>query len=204
MKIGIINYGRSNIGSVRSALKFYAFNACDVTDPDDLNSVDIIILAGVGNFSAAHSQLKSRGFWDVLDRMVMDKATPILGICLGMQLFADRSFENGEHEGFGWIPGEVIKINDKNLKIPHIGWDLVSPTEHDGLFRNIKYGHFYFMHSYHFRPERKDTILATTDYSGFPFVSAVKRDHIVGVQFHPEKSQIDGLRFIKNFVEMIS
>jgi glutamine amidotransferase len=205
MKIGIINYGRSNIGSVRSALHFYNFNACVINDASDLTKTDILVLAGVGNFAAAHSQLTTLRFWDALDQAVMEQNKPILGICLGMQMFFDKSFENGEHCGFGWIPGEVKKINDSTLKIPHIGWDLVAPSENDDvLFRNIKYRHFYFMHSYHAIPKNISNIIATTDYLGFRIVSAVKKDTIVGVQFHPEKSQIDGLRLLKNFVEMVS
>jgi glutamine amidotransferase len=204
MKIGIINYGRSNIGSVRSALHFYNFDTCDINDASSLTKADILVLAGVGNFAAAHSKLTTLGFWDALERAVMVENKPILGICLGMQMFFDKSFENGVHCGFGWISGEVKKIDDPTLKIPHIGWDPVIPSESDDpMFSKIKYNHFYFMHSYHCIPENKCDIIATTDYSGFRLVSAVKKDTIVGVQFHPEKSQIDGLRLLKNFVEMV-
>jgi glutamine amidotransferase len=205
MKIGIINYGRSNIGSVRSALRFYNFDTCDINEASDLAKADILVLAGVGNFAAAHSKLTTLGFWDALDRVVMEQNKPILGICLGMQMFFEKSFENGEHSGFGWIAGEVKKIDDPKLKIPHIGWDAVVPSQPgDLLFSQIKYNYYYFMHSYHCIPKNRSDIAATTDYSGFRFVSAVRKGTIMGVQFHPEKSQIDGLRLLKNFVEMVS
>jgi glutamine amidotransferase len=205
MKIGIINYGRSNIGSVRSALRFYNFDICDITEATDLKMADILVLAGVGNFAAAHTKLTTLGFWDALDRAVMNQNKPILGICLGMQMFFEKSFENGEHAGFGWIAGEVKKIDDEKLKIPHIGWDAVVPSQQGNpLFSQIKYNYYYFMHSYHCVPKNMGDIAATTDYSGFRFVSAVQKGTIVGVQFHPEKSQIDGLRLLKNFVEMVS
>jgi imidazole glycerol-phosphate synthase subunit HisH len=205
MKIGIINYGRSNIGSVRSALRFYNFDTCDIKEASDLRKADILVLAGVGNFAAAHSKLTTLGFWDALDRAVMAENKPILGICLGMQMFFEKSFENGEHSGFGWIPGEVKKIEAPSLKIPHIGWDAVVPSQQgDPLFSQIKFNYYYFMHSYHCVPKNTSDIAATTDYSGFRFVSAVRKGTLVGVQFHPEKSQIDGLRLLKNFVEMVS
>jgi len=205
MTIGIVNYGRSNIGSVRSALRFYNLDTCDINQASELKKADIIVLAGVGNFAAAHSNLTTLGFWAALDRAVMEEKKPILGICLGMQMFFEKSYENGEHAGFGWIDGEVQKIDAPLLKIPHIGWDSVVPAKSDdALFARIKYNHYYFMHSYHCVPKNAGEIAATTNYSGFRFVSAVRKDNIVGVQFHPEKSQIDGLRLLKNFVEMMS
>jgi len=205
MKIGIINYGRSNIGSVRSALRFYNFDTCDINEAADIGKADILVLAGVGNFAASHSKLTTLGFWEALDRAVMEQHKPILGICLGMQMFFEKSYENGEHAGFGWIAGEVKKIDDPKLKIPHIGWDEVVPSQQDDpLFCQIKYNYYYFMHSYHCVPKNTGDIAATTDYSGFRFVSAVRKETIMGVQFHPEKSQIDGLRLLKNFVEMVS
>jgi len=189
MKIGIINYGRSNIGSVRSALRFYNFDTCDINEAADIGKADILVLAGVGNFAASHAKLTTLGFWDTLDRAVMEQHKPI----------------NGEPAGFGWIAGEVKKIDNLKLKIPHIGWDEVVPSQQgDPLFSQIKYNYYYFMHSYHCIPKNSVDIAATTDYSGFRFVSAVRKGTIMGVQFHPEKSQIDGLRLLKNFVEMVS
>jgi len=202
MKVGIVNNGLGNVGSVYSALKFYKkYDAGVVNDVKELESADVIILAGVGNFVAAVSRLKKLQFWDKLNEEVLVKKKPVLGICLGMQLFADVSYEDGENKGFGWISGKVIKIDESLVRIPHIGWNEVKYSD-DTLFKGMLYNFFYFMHSYHFVPDDKNVIIGKTDYNNFEIVSAVKKENIVGVQFHPEKSQGDGLRFLRNFLEV--
>lgn len=203
MKIGIINYSLGNIGSVKSALDFYNYNISVISDPKEIGSVDFLVLAGIGNFATASDRLKKSHFWDKLDEEVICHKKPVLGICLGMQMFAVRGFEDGAHDGFGWIKGDVIKMEGEHLRVPHIGWNQVTPTK-DPLFTGILSNYFYFMHSYHFVPAEKTAVIATTDYVGLRFVSAVRMDNIVGVQFHPEKSQGDGFRILKNFVEMMS
>jgi imidazole glycerol-phosphate synthase subunit HisH len=203
MKIGIINYSLGNIGSVKSALDFYNYDISVISDPKEIDTVDLLLLAGVGNFATASDRLKKFHFWDKLDEEVTCNEKPVFGICLGMQIFADRGFEDGAHDGFGWISGDVIKMEGDRLRVPHIGWNQVTQKE-DPLFTGILSNYFYFMHSYHFVPSEKSAIIATTDYFGLKFVSAVRKKNIMGVQFHPEKSQGDGLRILKNFVEMMS
>lgn len=200
MKIGIVNYGIGNVGSVYSAFKFYKYDTLLIDKPWALADVNIIVLAGVGNFPTAISRLKALNLWDAINEEVLNKKKPVLGICLGMQLFADISYENGENEGFGWIHGKVVRMDSESLRVPHIGWDEVKPSD-DKLFKGMRYNSFYFMHSYHFVLEDEDANIATTYYGNLKICSAVKKDNIVGVQFHPEKSQGDGLRFLKNTVE---
>lgn len=203
MIIGIINNGLGNIGSVASAFKFYKNDVKLIKTPEELDEVDIIVLAGVGNFKRGMNRLKELNLLKKLNEEVLIKKKPILGICLGMQLFADISYENGENKGFGWIKGEVVKIENSNVKVPHIGWEEVNTLDND-IFKDMRYNHFYFMHSYHFVPKDKDVIIATTDYGGLEMVAALRKENIIGVQFHPEKSQGDGLRFLKNFIGEIS
>lgn len=202
MKIGIVNYSIGNVGSVYSAFRFYNYNVSLIDTPGAVDAVDMLVLAGVGNYPAAASRLKSMNLWERIDEAVTIRKKPILGICLGMQLFADIGYENGKNKGFGWIAGEVIKMEGNNLRVPHIGWDEVSPQE-STLFKNSRYNFFYFMHSYHFMPKDKNAVIASTNYGDLEICAAVKKDNIVGVQFHPEKSQGDGLRFIKNAVEAL-
>jgi len=203
MKIGIVNYNLGNVGSVYSAFKFYKFDVVIVNKPENLDDVDVIVLAGVGNFKTAVSKLKEFHFWDKLNHEVLIKKKPILGICLGMQLFADVSFEDGKNLGFGWIKGEVHKIKGNSLRVPHIGWDEVRPFD-EKIFKGILNNFFYFMHSYHLIPADNNVVIATTKYGDLEIVSALRKDNIVGVQFHPEKSQGDGLRIIRNFMETIN
>lgn len=203
MKIGIVNYSLGNVGSVYSAFKFYKYDVVLVDKPTDLDDIDVIILAGVGNCKTAVSKLRELKFWHKLDHEVLVNKKPTLGICLGMQLFADINYEDGENKGFGWVKGKVVKIEGRSLRVPHIGWDEVKPLD-NGLFRGMLSGYFYFMHSYHFIPEDKTVITAITKYGDIEIVSAVRKDNIVGVQFHPEKSQGDGLRVLRNFLEMMT
>lgn len=200
MKIGIVNYSLGNVGSVYSAFGFYGYDAVLVKYPDELKKCDVIVLAGVGNFNTAVMRLRQLHFWEQLNYEVAEKKKPVLGICLGMQLFSDVSYEGGENKGFGWIGGEVVRIEDNSIKVPHMGWDEIRPMD-DKLFKGMQYKSFYYMHSYHFIPEEKGVIKATTRYGDLEIVAAVKKDNIVGVQFHPEKSQGDGLRFLRNFLE---
>jgi imidazole glycerol-phosphate synthase subunit HisH len=201
MKIGIVNNRMGNFGSVISAFEFYRQDVVMLDSPASLCSVDLIILAGVGNFPTAAARLKETGFWDGLNEAVLVRKQPLLGICLGMQLFATRSCENGETRGFGWIPGDVVKIDDPTVRSPHMGWDDVVPNDPE-LFANIRSNSFYFMHGYHFIPDDPAVVISTTSYGGSNIASAVRKDNIIGVQFHPEKSQGDGMRFLRNCLEI--
>ena len=202
MRIGIVNNRMGNFGSVMSAFQFYGHDVVMLDSPDMLSSADIVILAGVGNFNTAVARLKENGFWDGLNEAVLVKKKPILGICLGMQLFATRSFENGETAGFNWIPGDVRKIEDPTVRVPHIGWDDVEPNEPE-LFSTVRSNSFYFMHGYHFVPEDGGVVTSITRYGNTNIVSSVRKDNIMGVQFHPEKSQGDGMRFLRNCLEVV-
>ncbi|MFW9990210.1 MAG: imidazole glycerol phosphate synthase subunit HisH [Candidatus Odinarchaeota archaeon] len=200
MNIGIVNNGLGNVGSVLSAFKFYKYNVNLATTPKSIKNSDIIVLAGVGNFKTAVSKLKNLNLWDVINEEVLEEKKPLLGICLGMQLFADISYEDGETEGFGWLNGKVYKIEGKDLRVPHIGWNEVKPLN-TPIFDNIRYFSFYYMHSYHLIPEDRSVVIAVTQYGDLELVAAVKKENIIGVQFHPEKSQGDGLRLFKNVIE---
>lgn len=200
MKIGVVNYSIGNVGSVYSALKFYSYDVFLPGSPAELKKADYIVLAGVGSFPTAKERLKELGLWDALNEEVMTKKKPVLGICLGMQLFADTSSEGGENSGFGWIKGKVVKLKGDGIRIPHMGWNEVTARDKK-LFNGMRYGSFYFMHSYQMIPDDKKTIAATTGYGDLEIVSAVRKDNILGVQFHPEKSQGDGLRFLRNAIE---
>ena len=200
MRIGLINYSIGNIGSVYSAFRFHKYQISLISNAKELDDVDIIVLAGVGNFVTAVRCLKDLHFWNKLNEEVLIKKKPVLGICLSMHLFSTISYEGGENKGFDWISGKVVKIQDDKLRVPHMGWNQVACSD-KGLIKGVENPYFYFMHSYHFVPDDQEVIIATTNYGNVEIVSAVKKDNIIGVQFHPEKSQGEGLRFIKRFVE---
>lgn len=203
-QIAIIDYGVGNTQSVKDALGMLD---CDVRITDsveDLKAADALILPGVGAYEAAMNNLRSRELVSPLTDLVVKNKKPILGICLGMQLLADTSEENGLHQGLGWIPGRVTKIENKNaLRVPHVGWNDVQMVGDSPLFNRIRgEANFYFDHSYHFQPTNSRDIVATVDY-GTPLVAAVQHLNIFGVQFHPEKSQLTGLRLMKGFINSI-
>jgi glutamine amidotransferase len=202
--IAIIDYGVGNTHSVKEAINLLDCNVSITNDPQKLEKADALILPGVGAFEAAMRNLHQRDLIEPLQEIVFKKKTPILGICLGMQLLADYSEENGYHEGLGWITGKVVKINSqKDVRVPHVGWNNVEILKKEPLFERIKdEANFYFDHSYHFIPADENTIAATVNYA-VPLVAAVKKDNIHGVQFHPEKSQITGLRLLKGFLNQV-
>lgn len=204
-KIGIVNYSLGNVGSVASALSFYGQDIRLIDNASGLEDVDAMVLAGVGNFKTAVDKLNALKLREAIHKQVVEKRKPVLGVCLGMQLFADSSTEGGDIPGFGWIKGKVEQIEGQDLRLPHIGWnDIVPVGSRPELFEGLRGRTFYFMHSYHFRPVDPSVVIATTRYHDVELVSAVKKDNIVGVQFHPEKSQGDGLRFLRNFLESIN
>lgn len=201
MKIGIVNNSLGNVGSVYSALQFYHYDVHLVSKAAELKTVDVIILAGVGNFPTAVRKLKRYRLWEPLNEHVLGRRKPVLGICLGMQLFADVSLEGGRTEGFGWIHGEVKKIEGDALRLPHMGWNEARGNGHP-LFADMKTDFFYFMHSYHFVPVEQSVVVGMTCYEGVDIVSAVHQGNVVGVQFHPEKSQGNGLRLLRNYLKV--
>ncbi|NRD90187.1 imidazole glycerol phosphate synthase subunit HisH [Sphingopyxis sp. BSNA05] len=199
--IALIDFGAGNLHSVHNALMAAGAGNVSVTsDPELVARADRIILPGVGAFGACRDALMAiDGMVAALEQRVRTEGRPFLGICVGMQMLADKGIEFGEHEGLGWIGGTVkaIEPTDDTIKIPHMGWNDVTPTEGHDL---LEPGEAYYLHGYHFDAANEADILAQTSH-GVPLVSAVGRDNIVGVQFHPEKSQAYGLAFLNRFLE---
>lgn len=205
LKIVVIDYGVGNIFSVLSAIRSlgYARAICS-NNSKDIIEADKLILPGVGAFDACMGALKSLCLDQVLGEVVMVKKKPILGICVGMQLMADWSEENGQHHGLGWIPGRVVKIQvPVQFPVPHVGWNEISGDENSILFSKLgKSRHFYFDHSYHYQCDQK-YISATCSY-GIPITAAIETENICGVQFHPEISQSGGLKLLRSFFDGIN
>lgn len=203
-QIVIIDYGMGNLGSVRRAFEECGADVAVANEPTSLFDAAGIVLPGVGAFVDGMKNLKDRGWIEVLTHHVQSNKIPVLGICLGMQLLAERSFEGGETAGLGWISGEVIRLQptELNERIPHVGWNEVYQNQNHALIESVKEGtDFYFVHSYHFVPSVESAILLKTPYCG-QFVSAVVQDNIMGVQFHPEKSSKPGFQIIRNFLNL--
>mgnify|MGYP000267943803 FL=1 len=200
MSLALIDYGAGNLHSVHNALKAAGAGDVHVTaDPDVVAKADRIVLPGVGAFAHCMEALSAiDGMVAAMEQRVRVEGTPFLGICVGMQLLADAGVEHKTTRGLGWISGTVRAIAPAvDLKIPHMGWNDVVPTQGAPL---IEAGEAYFLHSYHFDAADDADVLAKTDHGG-PLVAAVGRDNIMGVQFHPEKSQSYGINFLKRFLE---
>ena len=199
--LALVDYGAGNLRSVANALKAAGAEGVAVTaDPDVVRAADRIVLPGVGAFKACIEALRGvPGLVEAMAERVLVGGAPFLGICVGMQLLADRGIEFGVTEGLGWIGGEVrpIERTDPAIKVPHMGWNDVAPMHHSPL---IVPGEAYFLHSYHFVPESGADVVAMTDHGG-GLVAAVGRDNVLGVQFHPEKSQDYGLALLGRFLE---
>ncbi|HEY4497306.1 MAG TPA: imidazole glycerol phosphate synthase subunit HisH [Candidatus Paceibacterota bacterium] len=200
--IVIIDYGLGNLFSVAKAFESLGAPVTVSRDPTIVGAAERIVLPGVGAFGNGIRFLKERKLIPALHEAVLKRGVPFLGICLGMQLLAEHSTEYGEHQGFGWVFGAVIKldITGAGLKIPHIGWNQVIFKKEHPLFLGIKQGaDFYFVHSYELQPTDLEDLLAVSHY-GKEMTAAVGRKNIVGVQFHPEKSQDNGLKLLRNFI----
>ena len=204
METAIIDYGMGNLLSVQRAFEKCGSDAVIIDNPLELRDAEHIALPGVGAFPDAMDNLRKNGWIEELNRAVLEKETPILGICLGMQLLADKGYEVRECDGLGYIPGEIVRFTQTQEKerIPHVGWNEILKREDSPLFDGIADGtNYYFVHSYHFRVANEENIATVTPYCG-EFVSSVIKDNIVGTQFHPEKSQKAGFKLIKNFLSM--
>jgi glutamine amidotransferase len=207
--VALIDYGSGNLRSAEKALIRAAAGlaqGCEVVttdNPDLLAKADRLMLPGVGAFAACMTALKARpGVIEAITEAVQRRGAPFLGVCVGMQLLATRGLEFGAHEGLGWIAGEVRRLEPATptAKVPHVGWNDVDAVTHP-LFAGLgEQPQMYFTHSFAFHPAEIDAAVATTDHGG-RFVSAVAKDNVAGVQFHPEKSQGAGLRLIANFLE---
>ena len=208
MKVGVIDYGVGNLGSVLRALEELRVAPVLVNRAADMHATDCLILPGVGNFADCARLLDEGGWTTALRDEVLGYSRPLLGVCVGMQLLADSSTEGASEgedaPGLGFIPGQVRHLRSFGCtqRVPHVGWNGITRTRTDDhLFDDIPDGtDFYFVHSYAFAPQDAADVLATTDY-GVPVTAAVRRGHVWGTQFHPEKSSRAGFRLLKNFIE---
>ena len=206
MNITIVDYSSGNISSVINSFSEVCKSKYKINVSSDLKIIsnsDKIVLPGQGSFKSCVDSLnKIEGLNETLNRFVFDQKKLLLGICVGMQMFADVGYEENETKGLGWISGKVSKIDNQNqkFKLPHIGWNEITITKDSSIFKNIdNKSHMYFVHSYEFIPEDKSVISSTTDYST-NIVCSVEKDNIFGTQFHPEKSDKLGLKLIENFI----
>ncbi len=197
--ISLINYGAGNIKSVDNILKALGYDPNITGNPNDLKKSEIIILPGVGAFPDCIEKLKNQKMIDELNEQVLVNKKPFLGICIGLQLLADQGYENTLTKGFGWINGDVIKIQGSSTaRVPHMGWNSVKIKSKSGLFSNFHDDPtFYFVHSYYFKAKSEEHITSTCSH-GQTMVSSVQKDNIYAVQFHPEKSQENGLKLLEN------
>lgn len=204
--IVIIDYGIGNLRSIQSKFERFKINALISSNIEDIKNAEKLILPGVGSFLNGMNNLRDYGLLDILNQKVLEDKTPILGICLGMQLMTKGS-EEGNAEGLGWFDAETVKFRfdgaNANLKIPHMGWNEVKFSKESKLCEGIETNlDFYFVHSYHVKCNVDSDNLAMTDY-GYEFTSMIQKDNIYGAQFHPEKSHKHGVTIFKNFVENI-
>jgi glutamine amidotransferase len=202
--LALVDYGAGNLHSVANALRAAGADTVHVTaNPDVVRAADRIVLPGVGSFKSCAEGLRAiPHLVEAMTERVHVGGAPFLGICVGMQLLATRGLEHGETPGLDWIAGEVrlIERTDPAIKVPHMGWNDVSLGRHDRAHGLVEAGEAYFLHSYHFAPEDGASVAAMTDHGG-GLVAAVAQDNVVGVQFHPEKSQAYGLALLARFLE---
>ena len=204
MNTYIIDYGTSNLGSIYQAIDKLGFNAKIISNPKSLNGVDKIVLPGVGSFSQASFELKSNGWFDEIKEHVLSRKKSILGICLGMQMFASMGEEGNESEGLDFLEGKVKHLRSIGCEgpIPHVGWNDAQIRKGDNLFKDVPNGiDFYFVHSYCFVPTNDNCVSSITSYDK-DFVASVEYENIFGTQFHPEKSSKAGIKILKNFLEL--
>ena len=197
-RICILNYGSGNVASVSNLIKFLNYDCVISNTLEDIKKSTHIILPGVGAFGASMQKIKEKIPLKDLEVEIFDKKKPFLGICVGMQVLAEKSEEFGDFDGLGWIEGKVEKIKSKIL--PHIGWNEVMIKKKSPLFVDFEENRdFYFVNSFHFNLKNKDFVISETEYQ-HKFCSALQKDNIFGTQFHPEKSQKAGQKLIKNFI----
>ena len=208
MNIKIVDYNSGNISSVINSFREVAKDKVNIEVTSDLNKIkssDKVVLPGQGSFKSCVDALYNiNGLVDTLNEFTIINKKPLLGICVGLQMFADVGYEEIETKGLGWISGKVSKIDNQNgkFKLPHIGWNQVNIVKDSKIFKDIENNsHMYFVHSYEFVPNDKKVISATTDYSS-NIVCSVEKENIFGTQFHPEKSDKIGLKIISNFINL--
>jgi glutamine amidotransferase len=199
--IAIVDYGLGNVSAFETVYRRLNISAMAAKTAADLEAADHIILPGVGAFDHAMELIDASGLRQVLEKRIVGDRTPVLGVCVGMQILADSS-EEGSRAGLGWISGRVRRLDAGALPLPHMGWNTPEPAEGEALFTDLKTdAEFYFLHSYYFDAARPEDVVASVEYGG-RFPCAVRRDNVMGVQFHPEKSHRNGVRLLKNFAEI--
>ena len=208
MNVTIVDYKSGNISSVINSFEEVAKDKVNIEVTSDLNKIkssDKVVLPGQGSFKSCVDALNNiNGLTDILNEFAITNKKPLLGICVGLQMFADIGYEETETKGLGWIAGKVSKIDNQNgkFKLPHIGWNQINIVKDSKIFKDIKNNsHMYFVHSYEFIPGDKNVISATTDYSS-NIVCSVEKENIFGTQFHPEKSDKLGLKILENFIKI--
>ncbi len=201
--IAIIDYGMGNLRSVQKALEHVGHSAIITSDAAELQCADRLILPGVGAFRDAIAALRERRLVEPI-RAAVDSGKPFLGVCLGLQLLFDTSYEDGQYEGLGILPGKVVRFElPAQFKVPHMGWNQVAFRRRAAIFDGIDDGeYFYFVHSYYVAPRDASAVALETEY-GRPFCAGICRGNLFAVQFHPEKSQQAGLRLLRNFAELV-
>ncbi len=202
--IAIVDYGLSNLKSVAAAVEKVGFEGIVTGNPAELKKADKLILPGVGAFGDGMRNLRERGLDQVLRELVIDEQKPILGICLGAQLLCKESFEFGHHQGLGWVNASVVRLElGADLRVPHVGWNAVKQTRECALFGDVPDETlFYFVHSYYIRCLDSENSVGECSY-GIPFTAVLQQGNIYATQFHPEKSQMFGLKVLKNYLEMV-
>jgi glutamine amidotransferase len=206
MKVAIVNYGMGNLASVRRAFEDIGADAYIADRPGAIDNANRVVLPGVGAFCDGMHSLRNAGWVDGLRNAVLEQKKPLLGICLGMQMLASRSFEGGVSDGLDLVPGEVRRLDSLGcgLRIPHVGWNEVKFRTSDAFFNDIPdASDFYFVHSYGLVPELDDHLVATTPY-GCDVAAIVRNGNVFGCQFHPEKSSRAGRQLLKNFMSFVS
>ena len=208
MNVTIVDYKSGNISSVINSFKEVAKEKVNIevtSDPNKIKSSDKVVLPGQGSFKSCVEALNNiDGLLDTLNEFTIINKKPLLGICVGLQMFADVGYEETETKGLGWISGKVIKIDNQNgkYKLPHIGWNQINIVKDSKIYKDIENNsHMYFVHSYELIPKDRNVISATTDYSS-NIVCSVEKENIFGTQFHPEKSDKSGLKIIDNFINL--
>ena len=208
MNVTIVDYNSGNISSVINSFSEVANDKVNLEVTSDLNKIkssDKVVLPGQGSFKSCVDALNNiNGLVDTLNEFAINNKKPLLGICVGLQMFADIGYEETETKGLSWIPGRVSKINNQNgkYKLPHIGWNEINIVKESKIFKDIENNsHMYFVHSYEFIPEDKSVISATTNYSS-KIVCSIEKENVFGTQFHPEKSDKTGLKIIDNFINL--
>ena len=197
--IAIMDYGVGNLGSVLNAFKYLGYDAKITSDVNEIINADKVILPGVGAFDHAMKRFIEKGFDKVMD-ILIEKNTPILGICVGMQMLFEYSYEYGKHKGLGILKGNIIKFDEKIDKVPQIGWNEIKVLKENKLLDGVDGKYVYFVHSYHV--DSSDCSIAETTYANVTYPSAIHYKNIYATQFHPEKSGEVGLKILKNFGEL--